>query len=123
MILVIKFFFVFTPSIFDHFSKLGVCASLKKLIKKLFKFSRTTSSRSSPSCTIDMKICRTFSGGSMKNDGCDSLSGNLDSGSGNLDPGSGNIRIFDESEYVLMTNNNNAQISENIGGFDSNIID
>ena len=52
----------------------------------------------------------------MKNDGCDSLSENPDSGSEK-------IRIFDESEYVLMTNNNNAQISENIGGFDSNIID
>ena len=52
----------------------------------------------------------------MKNDGCDSLSENPDAGSEK-------IRIFDESEYVLMTNNNNAQISENIGGFDSNIID
>ena len=62
-----------------------------------------------------MKICRTLSG-SMKNDGCDSLSENPDAGSEK-------IRIFDESEYVLMTNNNNAQISENIGGFDSNIID
>ena len=91
----------------------------------LSKFSRTTSSRSSPGCTIDMKICRTLSG-SMKNDGgCESSSLLLSSSSGNNpeSAGSEKIRIFDESEYVLMTNNNNAQISETIGIFDSNTID
>ena len=90
----------------------------------LSKFSRTTSSRSSPGCTIDMKICRTLSG-SMKNDGCESSSLLLSSSSGNNpeSAGSEKIRFFDESEYVLMTNNNDAQISETVGIFDSNTID